>query len=54
MGLGNIFAYPRFKRIGVSVGIDGMINRPKKMMTPLYSQRAYSNSKNLELGFERV
>ena len=53
-GLGNIFAYSRLKRIGGSLGTDGMINRSRKMIAPLKSQRAYSNSKNLELGFERV
>ena len=55
MGLGNIFAYPRLKMIGGSLGTDGMINRPSKMIAALKkSQRAYSNTKNLELGFERV
>ena len=54
MGLGNIFAYPRFRRTGGSLGIDGMINRSRKMIASLKSQRAHSNSKNLELGFERV
>ena len=53
MGLGNIFAYPRIRRIGGSLGIDGMINRSRKMIAPLKSQRAYSNPKNLELGFKR-
>ena len=54
MGLGNIFVYTRFKRMGGSLGTDGMINRPRKMIAPLKSQRAYSNPKKLELGFERV
>ena len=43
MGLSNIFAYPRFRRIEGSLGTDGMINRSRKMITPLKSQRAYSN-----------
>ena len=54
MGLGNIFAYPRFIRIEGSLGTDGMINRSRKKIAPLKSQRVYSNPKNLELGFERV
>ena len=54
MGLGNIFAYPRFRRIEGSLGTDGMINRSRKMIAPLKSERAQSNSKNLELGFERI
>ena len=53
-GLGNIFAYPRFRRIEGSVGIDGRINRSRKMIAPLKSQRAYSNPKKLELGIKRV
>ena len=53
MGHCNIFAYPRFTRIGGSLGTDGMINSSRKMIAPLYSQRAHSNSKNLEIGFER-
>ena len=48
------FAYPRLKRIGGSLGTDGVSNRSRKMIAPLKSQRAYSNSKKLELGFERV
>ena len=54
MGLGNIFAYLRFRWIEGSLGTDGMINRSRKMIAPLKSQRAYSNPKILELGFERV
>ena len=55
MGLGNSFACPRSKRIGGSLGTDGMINRPSKMIAALKkSQRAYSISKKMELGFEKV
>ena len=52
MGLGNIFAYPRLKRIGGSLGTDGMINRSREMMAPLQAQRKYLNSKNWNWGFD--
>ena len=54
MGLSNIFAHPRTRKIGGSLGTMGRLNRPTNMMAPLYAQRAYPNSKKLELGFERV
>ena len=54
MGLCNSFAYPRVRRIGGSLGTDGMITRSRKMIAPLKSQRPHLNSNNLESGFERV
>lgn len=55
MGLSNIFLYPRLKRIGGSLGTDGMTNRSRKMISLLCNHKGYIQiPEKLEIGFERV